>query len=120
MKNPDLTLLTTPSRGATSATHAALDAVRAGVRRWAVESHQGARRNAMVACTALARVRAEREDVEDFFAEREGRSAAAADVPQPRAGEPTSPAPAPALSPTLPPAATTATAQGSARASAHG
>jgi hypothetical protein len=27
-----------------------------------------ARRNAMVACTALAQRRAEREDVEDFFA----------------------------------------------------
>jgi hypothetical protein len=35
---------------------------------WSVESQQGARRNAMVASTALAARRAEREDVEAFFA----------------------------------------------------
>lgn len=38
------------------------------VDRWAVDSQQAARRNAMVASTALAQRRAEREDVEDFFA----------------------------------------------------
>ena len=38
------------------------------VRAWPVDSQQGSRRNAMVACTELAQRRAEREDVEDFFA----------------------------------------------------
>jgi hypothetical protein len=37
---------------------------------WPVESQQQARRNAMVASTALAQRRAEREDVEEFFAAR--------------------------------------------------
>jgi len=40
------------------------------VRTWSVTSQQGARRNAMVACTALAARRAERQDVEAFFASR--------------------------------------------------
>jgi hypothetical protein len=47
---------------------------------WAVESQQGARRNALVANTSLAARRAERQDVEAFFAAREprpGRPAAA-------------------------------------------
>lgn len=35
---------------------------------WPAESHQQARRNAMIASTALAQRRAEREDVEEFFA----------------------------------------------------
>jgi hypothetical protein len=35
---------------------------------WSVESQQGARRNAMVASTAMAARRAEREDVDAFFA----------------------------------------------------
>lgn len=35
---------------------------------WSVESQLAARRNAMVASTALARRRAEREEVDDFFA----------------------------------------------------
>lgn len=35
---------------------------------WSVESQLRARRNAMVASTALAQRRAEREEVEDFFA----------------------------------------------------
>ena len=35
---------------------------------WAVESQQGARRNAMVATTALAARRAERQDVDAYFA----------------------------------------------------
>ena len=38
------------------------------VRAWPVATQQGARRNAMIACTALAARRAEREDVEDFLA----------------------------------------------------
>ena len=36
--------------------------------RWPVESQQRARRNAMVASTALAQRRAELDDVEDFLA----------------------------------------------------
>jgi hypothetical protein len=40
------------------------------VARWAVESQQGARRNAMVASTALAARRKERADVDDFLAAR--------------------------------------------------
>jgi hypothetical protein len=39
-------------------------------RAWPVDSQQVARRNAMIACTALAARRAEREDVEDFLAAR--------------------------------------------------
>ncbi|MEV7428554.1 MULTISPECIES: hypothetical protein [unclassified Nocardioides] len=38
------------------------------VRTWPEESQLRARRNAMVASTALARRRAERDDVEDFLA----------------------------------------------------
>jgi hypothetical protein len=38
------------------------------VRAWSVESQQGARRNAMVANTALAARRAERQDVDAYFA----------------------------------------------------
>ena len=38
------------------------------LRAWPVDSQQVSRRNAMVACTALAQRRAEREDVEDFLA----------------------------------------------------
>jgi hypothetical protein len=37
------------------------------VRAWPVESHQGARRNAIVASSTLAARRAEREDVEEFL-----------------------------------------------------
>jgi hypothetical protein len=42
------------------------------VRRWPVESQLGARRNAMVASTALAQRRAELQDVEQFLAARRG------------------------------------------------
>jgi hypothetical protein len=35
---------------------------------WPTQSQQGARRNAMIATTALAARRAERDDVEDFLA----------------------------------------------------
>jgi hypothetical protein len=48
-------------------------------RAWPVESQQVARRNAMVACTALAARRAEREDVEEYLA---GVSAASPAAPQ--------------------------------------
>ncbi len=41
-----------------------------GVLRWPVESQQRARRNALVASTALARRRAERLEVEEFLALR--------------------------------------------------
>ena len=38
------------------------------LRAWPVQSQQGARRNAMIASTALAARRAERQDVDAFFA----------------------------------------------------
>ena len=38
------------------------------VRRWPVESQLGARRNAMIASTALAQRRAELDEVEEFLA----------------------------------------------------
>jgi N-dimethylarginine dimethylaminohydrolase len=38
------------------------------LRAWPADSQMTARRNAMVACTALAQRRAEREEVEDFLA----------------------------------------------------
>ncbi len=45
--------------------------VRQWARQWARESQLGSRRNAMVAATALTRLRIERQDVEDFLASRE-------------------------------------------------
>lgn len=45
--------------------------------RWAISSQLHARRNAMVAATALAQRRAERDEVDDFLA---GRT----EVPKPR------------------------------------
>jgi hypothetical protein len=42
------------------------------VRRWPVDSQRQARRNAMVASTALAQQRAEVEEVEEFLAELRG------------------------------------------------
>lgn len=42
------------------------------VTRWPVESQQRARRNAMIASTALAQRRAEHDDVERFLATRHG------------------------------------------------
>ena len=42
---------------------------------WPVASQQQARRNAMVALTACAQRRAEREDVASYLAERSSRSA---------------------------------------------
>jgi hypothetical protein len=46
---------------------APLSALWGRVRSWPVDSQLGARRNAMVASTALAARRAERTDVEDFL-----------------------------------------------------
>jgi hypothetical protein len=43
-------------------------AVLGRVHAWSVDSQQGARRNAMVANTALAARRAERQDVDAYFA----------------------------------------------------
>jgi len=43
----------------------------------AVDSQNGARRNAMIANSSLAARRAEREDVEDFLAAREAQRVAA-------------------------------------------
>lgn len=40
------------------------------VRRWPVESQHAARRNAMIAATALARQRVERDEVEEYLAAR--------------------------------------------------
>lgn len=45
-----------------------LPSLLARIRAWPAASQQGSRRNAMVACTALAQQRAERQDVEDFLA----------------------------------------------------
>jgi hypothetical protein len=44
------------------------------VRRWPIESQQRARRNAMIASTALAQRRAELDDVEEFLAALGGAS----------------------------------------------
>ena len=49
--------------------------IRQTISEWPVASQQQARRNAMVALTACADRRAEREDVASYFAERAGRSA---------------------------------------------
>lgn len=56
------------------------------VDRWAVASQQHARRNAMVAATALTQLRAESREVEDYLAAQGVRRAVdpPADVAQPR------------------------------------
>lgn len=73
------TLITSPRavRGS------AWDVVRGSLRRWAVDSQRGACRNAMIAGTALAARRAEREEVEEYLAGR-GAPRNAAPVPRPR------------------------------------
>jgi len=43
------------------------------IARWAVESQQRSRRNAMVASTTLTQRRSERIEVEEFLASRRGR-----------------------------------------------
>lgn len=72
---PRLTVLTTTRSVPGSAWHV----VSSTVRRWALDSQRVACRNAMVAGTALAARRAEREDVEEYLASRD-----APPVPQPR------------------------------------
>lgn len=42
------------------------EAIRGRIDEWAVESQQGARRNALVASTALAEVRAEHDEVSGY------------------------------------------------------
>ena len=60
-------MLTPPALvGRAAARAAALAADRA--RAWGAASQQGARRNAMVAATACAQRRAERQDVADYLA----------------------------------------------------
>lgn len=49
-----------------------LDRTVGAVRRWPVETQLRARRNAMIASTALAQRRAELDDVEEFLAARLG------------------------------------------------
>ena len=48
---------------------------------WPVTSQQQSRRNAMVALTACAQRRAEREEVASYFADRAARSAEPATYP---------------------------------------
>lgn len=69
---PRLTVLTT-TRGVPGSAWQVLSST---VRRWAADSQRGACRNAMVAGTALAARRAEREEVEEYLSAR---------VPEPRA-----------------------------------
>lgn len=69
---PRLTLLSSP-RGVPGS---AWQVLGGSLRRWALDSQRTACRNAMVAGTALAARRAEREEVEEFLAAR---------VPRPRA-----------------------------------
>jgi hypothetical protein len=57
-----------PQRLLSTAVHHAVGRTVDRVRAWPVESQQGARRNAMVAATALAARRAEHQDVEDYLA----------------------------------------------------
>lgn len=80
-----LTLLSTTRSAPGSAWHAVVGTVQ----RWALDSQRTACRNAMVAGTALAARRAEREEVEEFLAARSG-----VPVPQPRAAADDSTAPA--------------------------
>lgn len=49
------------------------------VHRWATESQQRARRNAMLASTECAQRRAEREEVDEFFAALHAAPASTAD-----------------------------------------
>jgi hypothetical protein len=48
----------------------ALTAPLRAVSRWHLTSQYGARRNALIACTALAQRRRERDDVEQFLSDR--------------------------------------------------
>lgn len=61
----------------------ALDLTRRVAQNLAVESQLRARRNALVACTALAQRRAERIEVEEFLATRSAPAPAESHVVQP-------------------------------------
>lgn len=55
------------------------------LREWPLEAQHQARRNAMIATTACAQRRAEREDVDDFLAQRYAPPAPAGETtPKPR------------------------------------
>ena len=56
-----------------------LPTLTAAARSWSVESQQVARRNAMIAATACAQRRAERQDVDDFLRARFPRAGGATD-----------------------------------------
>jgi len=56
------------------------------ITRWAVESQQRSRRNAMLASTTLTQRRSERVEVEEFLASKRGRSANPATRPVPARG----------------------------------
>lgn len=60
------------------------------VARWSTSSQEGARRNAMAACTVLTARRVERVEVEEFVADYLARRTAAAAAPAPAAAAPTS------------------------------
>jgi len=51
------------------------------IARWAVESQQRSRRNAMLASTTLTQRRSERVEVEEFLASLRGRTATPANRP---------------------------------------
>jgi hypothetical protein len=51
------------------------------IARWAVESQQRSRRNAMLASTSLTQRRSERVEVEEFLASHRGRTATPANRP---------------------------------------
>lgn len=103
MSNPPrLTVLTTTR----SVPGSAWQVLSGTVRRWAADSQRTACRNAMVAGTALAARRVEREEVEEYLASR-----TAAHVPHPHATTGTAPVPT-----TVP---TTGTAAGTGDGTAH-
>jgi hypothetical protein len=56
------------------------------IARWAVESQQRSRRNAMLASTTLTQRRSERVEVEEFLASLRGRTATPATRPVPARG----------------------------------
>ena len=56
------------------------------ITRWAVESQQRSRRNAMLASTTLTQRRSERVEVEEYLASKRGRNANPATRPVPARG----------------------------------
>ncbi len=95
--------MSTPSRTGRTGPHGLLGlaGLTTAARQWLVESQQVARRNAMVAATACARRRIEREDVADFLRQRYQPAEAdtagdpAGDPGSVTAGDPAGPAGAP-------------------------